>query len=59
MQQQSMDMIQHHQATLEERFQQLLISPREVERAVQQHNAGGNDAHELMRLGQEVLPFDI
>ncbi|KAF9228621.1 kinase-like protein [Gyrodon lividus] len=55
MQQQSMDMMQYHQATLEERFQQLLISPREVERAVQQHNTGGNGAHELMRLGQERL----
>ncbi|KIL00635.1 hypothetical protein PAXRUDRAFT_681701 [Paxillus rubicundulus Ve08.2h10] len=55
MQQRSMDMIQHHQASLEERFQQLLISPREVERAVQQHNAGGDGARELMRLGQERL----
>ncbi|KAF9239621.1 kinase-like domain-containing protein [Melanogaster broomeanus] len=55
MQQQSIDIMQHHQANLEERLQQLLISPREIERAVQQHNAGGDGAHQLMRLGQERL----
>ncbi|KAF8136130.1 hypothetical protein EV363DRAFT_1293883 [Boletus edulis] len=38
---------------LEETLQQLLISPREIERAVQQHISGGNAAYELMRLGQE------
>lgn len=52
-----MDMMQHHQATVTERLQQLFISPTEIERAVQQHIAGGSAAHELMRLGQEVVFF--
>ena len=52
-----MDMLQHHQATMTEALQKLLISPREVELAVQQHNSGGNDAYELMRVGQEVVSF--
>ncbi|KAF8436919.1 kinase-like domain-containing protein [Boletus edulis BED1] len=55
MQQRSIDMMKHHQAALEETLQQLLISPREIERAVQQHISGGNAAYELMRLGQERL----
>ncbi|KIJ69631.1 hypothetical protein HYDPIDRAFT_36655 [Hydnomerulius pinastri MD-312] len=55
MQQHSIDMMQQHQATLQERLEQLLISPRDVERAVQQHNAGGSGAFELMRVGQERL----
>ncbi|KAG8217352.1 kinase-like domain-containing protein [Butyriboletus roseoflavus] len=55
MQQRSIDMMQHHQATLAETLQQLFISPRDIERAVQQHISGGNAAYELMRLGQERL----
>ena len=47
-------MMQHHQAALTETLQQLLISPSDIERAVQQHISGGNEAYELMRLGQEV-----
>lgn len=54
MQQRSIDMMRHHHASLEETLQQLFISPREIERAVQQHIAGGNAAYELMRVGQEV-----
>lgn len=54
MQQRSIDMMQHHQAALTETLQRYLISPREVERAVQQHHSGGNAAYDLMRLGQEV-----
>ncbi|KAF8558430.1 kinase-like protein [Imleria badia] len=55
MQQRSIDMMKDHQAALTETLQQLLISPREIERAVQQHISGGNAAYELMRLGQERL----
>ncbi|KAL4065424.1 kinase-like domain-containing protein [Scleroderma yunnanense] len=55
MQQQSIDMMRQHQMTMEEGLQQLLISPREVEYAVQQHNQGGSAARELMRIGQERL----
>lgn len=54
MQKQSMDMMQLHQAALTEALEQLLISPREIERAVQQHSCGGDAAYELMRVGQEV-----
>ena len=54
MQQHSIDMMKQHQVVLTETLQQLLISPREIERAVQQHISGGNAAYELMRLGQEV-----
>jgi hypothetical protein len=54
MHQRSIDMMKQHQADLAETLQQLLISPREIERAVQQHISGGNEAYELMRLGQEV-----
>ena len=54
MQQRSIDLMKYHQAELADTLQQLLISPREIERAVQQHISGGNEAYELMRLGQEV-----
>lgn len=57
MQQHSIDMMKHHQAAMAETLQQLLISPREIERAVQQHLSGGNAAYELMRVGQEVSSF--
>ena len=57
MQQRPIDMIKRHQANTAEKLQQLFISPREIERAVQQHISGGNEAYELMRLGQEVAFF--
>ncbi|KAH0830425.1 kinase-like domain-containing protein [Lanmaoa asiatica] len=53
MHQRSMDMMQHHHATVTETLQQLVITPRELDRAVRQHNSGGNAAYELMRTGQQ------
>lgn len=55
MQQQSIDLMRQHQMTMEEGLQQLLITPRDVEQAVQQHEQGGSAARELMKLGQEHL----
>lgn len=47
-------MMHHHHAAVEETLQQLVISPKEIKQAVEQHISGGNAAYELMRLGQEV-----
>jgi len=47
--------MRQHQMTMEEGLQQLLITPRDVEQAVQQHEQGGSAARELMKLGQEVI----
>lgn len=67
LQQQSIDMMRQHQMSMGEGLQQLLISPREeglqqllisphdIERAARQHEQGGSEAHELMRIGQEVI----
>ncbi|KAH7927706.1 kinase-like protein [Leucogyrophana mollusca] len=55
MHQRSMDMMMMHHANLDERLRQLLISQQEVEHAAEQHVAGGTEARELMRVGQERL----
>jgi hypothetical protein len=64
LQKQSMDIMQMNHARLEERLEQLMISPQQVRDAAQRHNAGGDDALDLMRIGQQVsstssccLPF--
>lgn len=55
MQKQSMDLMKTNQDRIEEKLAQLMISPQQVLDAVQRHNAGGHDALDLMRLGQERL----
>lgn len=55
MQQQSIDLMRRHQTVMEEGLQQLLITPRDVEHAAQQHEQGGSAARELMKFGQEVI----
>lgn len=55
MQKQSMDLMKTNQDRIEEKLAQLMISPQQVLDAVQRHNAGGQDALDLMRLGQERL----
>jgi serine/threonine protein kinase len=55
MQKQSMDLMKTNQDRIEEKLAQLMISPQQVFDAVQQHNAGGQDALDLMRTGQERL----
>ncbi|KIM58729.1 hypothetical protein SCLCIDRAFT_127718 [Scleroderma citrinum Foug A] len=55
MQQQSIDLMRRHQTVMEEGLQQLLITPRDVEHAAQQHEQGGSAARELMKFGQEHL----
>ncbi|KAG2133963.1 kinase-like domain-containing protein [Suillus cothurnatus] len=54
MQKQSMDLMKTNQDRIEEKLAQLMISPQQVFDAVQQHNAGGQDALDLMRTGQEA-----
>jgi hypothetical protein len=54
MQKQSMDLMKTNQDRIEEKLAQLMISPQQVLDAVQRHNAGGHDALDLMRLGQEA-----
>ncbi|KAG2149274.1 kinase-like domain-containing protein [Suillus clintonianus] len=55
MQKQSMDLMKMNQDRIEERLAQLIISPQQVWDAAQRHNAGGQDALDLMRTGQERL----
>ncbi|KAG1760062.1 kinase-like domain-containing protein [Suillus occidentalis] len=55
MQKQSMDLMKTNQDRIEEKLAQLMISPQQVLDAVQRHNAGGQDALDLMRTGQERL----
>lgn len=55
MQKQSMDLMKTNQDRIEEKLAQLMISPQQVFDAVQQHNAGGQDALDLMRTGRERL----
>ncbi|KAG1778685.1 kinase-like domain-containing protein [Suillus placidus] len=55
MQKQSMDLMKANQDRIEEKLAQLMISPQQVLDAVQRHNAGGQDALDLMRTGQERL----
>jgi hypothetical protein len=54
MQKQSMDLMKTNQDRIEEKLAQLMISPQQVLDAVQRHNAGGQDALDLMRTGQEA-----
>lgn len=43
-----------NQDRIEEKLAQLMISPQQILDAVQRHNAGGRDALDLMRTGQEA-----
>ncbi|KAG1879420.1 kinase-like domain-containing protein [Suillus tomentosus] len=54
MQKQSMDLMKMNQDRIEEKLAQLMISPQQILDAVQRHNAGGRDALDLMRTGQEA-----
>ncbi|KAG1749141.1 kinase-like domain-containing protein [Suillus paluster] len=55
MQKKSMDIMKMNHDRIEERLAQLIISPQQVWDAVQRHHAGGQDALDLMRTGQERL----
>lgn len=55
MQKQSIDLMKMNQDRIEEKLAQLMISPQQILDAVQRHNAGGRDALDLMRTGQERL----
>lgn len=50
-------MMERRQADFAGALQQLLISPKEIERVAQQHISDENEAYELMRLCQEVEFF--
>ncbi|OAX43799.1 kinase-like protein [Rhizopogon vinicolor AM-OR11-026] len=54
LQKQSMDMMKMNQSRLEERLEQLMISPQQVQDAAQRHSTGGQDALDLMRIGQQA-----
>jgi len=54
LQKQSMDLIKMNQSRLEEKLEQLMILPQQVRDAAQRHSAGGQDAFDLMRTGQQA-----